>query len=116
MSKVFLALIPLVTVLTLGGCSTGDIPGLYQLDIRQGNYVDQQMLSRLRPGMTKRQVQFVLGAPLINDPFHQDRWDYYYSLSPGGAAAKRQRVTVHFEDGRLSRVEGGINPQLVDSD
>ncbi|SCZ49548.1 outer membrane protein assembly factor BamE [Thiohalomonas denitrificans] len=83
--------------LTLAGCA-------HKLDIQQGNILTQAELAKLETGMTKRQVLFLLGSPLLTDPFHQQRWDYYYSYQPGGeAVTSHYQVTVWFEDDRLAR-------------
>lgn len=81
----------------------------YRLEIQQGNAVTQEMLAQLRPGMTPAQVRFVLGTPLIVDPFRENRWDYVYlSGRSGGLVRERRRITVVFEDGRLKGVEGDV--------
>ena len=69
------------TVLALGACqSVPMLPGLapYHIDIQQGNVLTQDMVAKLKPGMTRHQVRFVMGTPPITDPFHEDRWDYVY--------------------------------------
>ncbi|RCX28314.1 outer membrane protein assembly factor BamE [Thioalbus denitrificans] len=99
--------------LLLGGCSTdAKIPGVYRIDVQQGNVVTQEDVNKLEPGMTKRQVRFLLGTPLIVDVFHQDRWDYYYSMRPGslGGKKERQHVVLFFENDRLVRLEGDLRP------
>ena len=63
-----------------------DFPGVYKISIPQGNIITQDMIDQLRPGMSKRQVMFVMGTPLIRDPYNQDRWDYVYNFQPGGGA------------------------------
>jgi outer membrane protein assembly factor BamE len=86
------------------------IPGVtpYRPEIQQGNFVSQEMVSQLKPGMSKEQVRFVLGTPLLTDIFHADRWDYvYWRESPSGQREQR-RLAVHFEDGRLARVDGDV--------
>ena len=94
----------LVCVAVLGGCA---FPGVYRLDIPQGNIITQEMVDQLRPGLTKRQVTFILGTPLIRDTFDQDRWDYVYSYQPGGGERVQERLTVFFDDtGALTRFEG----------
>lgn len=82
----------------------------YRMEIQQGNYVTQEMVAQLRPGMTKEQVRFALGTPLINDVFHEDRWDYFFMRRRGRNAPLEQRLlTVMFDkDGRLLRLEGDI--------
>lgn len=95
----------------LYGCSSVPrIPGItpYKPDIQQGNFVSQEMVAQLKPGMSKEQVRFVLGTPLINDIFHAERWDYvYWRESPAGRREQR-RLAVFFEDGRLTRVDGDL--------
>ncbi|HOB63284.1 MAG TPA: outer membrane protein assembly factor BamE [Candidatus Competibacteraceae bacterium] len=97
----------LLSVLT-AGCESM-LPSFYTVPVRQGNYVDQTMVSRLRPGMTKQQVQRIMGTPLITDPFHQDRWDYYYQKSKGTEIAERRQVTLYFQGDTLARVENAEN-------
>jgi outer membrane protein assembly factor BamE len=80
----------------------------YRIDVRQGNMVDQQMVSQLRPGMTKDQVRFVLGTPMLTDMFHADRWDYVYRFQPGHGEAQQRVITVFFDAGKLVRVAGDV--------
>jgi outer membrane protein assembly factor BamE len=80
----------------------------YKIDVRQGNYVTQEMVAQLKPGMTKDQVRFVLGTPLLTDMFHAERWDYVYRFKPGRAEAQQRRLSVFFEDGKLARVAGDV--------
>ncbi len=87
-----------------------DFPGVYKISIVQGNVITQDMVDQLRPGMTKRQVMFVMGSPLVRDPFHQDRWDYVYNFEPGGGTRGGERLTVYFVDDQLIRFEGDFVP------
>ncbi len=80
-------------------------PPPYKIDIQQGNEVTQAMLDQLKPGMTPAQVRFVLGTPLIVDPFHADRWDYVLRIERAGKVVDKRRVTVIFRDGRLQGIE-----------
>ena len=89
--------------LVLGGCA---FPGVYRINIPQGNIITQEMIDQLRPGLTKRQVTFILGTPLIRDTFDQDRWDYLYSYQPGGGERVQEKLTVYFENDQLVRMEG----------
>ncbi len=77
----------------------------YKIDIRQGNLITQDMRAKLRIGMTEAQVKAALGAPLINDPYHANRWDYFYSLEQQGKVVERQRLTLYFEKGALKRID-----------
>ncbi len=85
-------------------------PGVYKIDIQQGNIITQEMIDQLRPGMTKRQVTFVMGTPLIRDPFDQDRWDYVYNYQPGGGVRGQERVTMFFENDLLTHFTGDFKP------
>jgi len=80
----------------------------YRIDVRQGNMVTQDMVAQLKPGLTKDQVRFLLGTPLVVDPFHAERWDYVYRFQPGKGEAQQRRLIVFFEDGKLARVGGDV--------
>jgi outer membrane protein assembly factor BamE len=80
----------------------------YRVDVRQGNFVSQEMVAQLKPGLTRDQVRFLLGTPLIVDVFHADRWDYSYRFEPGRGEVQHRLLTVFFEDGKLIRVSGDV--------
>lgn len=82
----------------------------FKIDIRQGNYVSQEMVAQLRPGQTRDQVRFILGTPLVTDIFHADRWDYVYRFKPGRGELQQRRLMVFFEDNKLVRVSGDVAP------
>ncbi|MDQ9170036.1 outer membrane protein assembly factor BamE [Oxalobacteraceae bacterium R-40] len=86
----------------------------YRPDIQQGNFVSQEMVAQLKEGMTREQVIFVLGTPLLNDIFHADRWDYAFRYKKGNGEITNSRVTVFFKDNRLVRYEGGNLPTEED--
>ena len=98
----------LLLTTALGACSLSELPGLYRIDIQQGNVVTQEMLAQLEPGMDKRRVRFVLGTPLVADTFNDDRWDYIYTYRTGGDDRMQRNITVFFEDERLARLEGDV--------
>ena len=102
----------IVAVLTAGCTKLSEVPvpGLYRVDIRQGNALDDAALARLEPGMPRSRVLHLLGTPAIDDVFHADRWEYLYSFARGGEGAKWRRITLHFEDDRLVRVQGDVLP------
>ena len=77
----------LILLALLSGCV------LYKAEIQQGNVINPEMLDNLKLGMTKRQVVFLLGTPLITDPFHAQRWDYFYSLSKDGGKPEDRKST-----------------------
>jgi outer membrane protein assembly factor BamE len=100
-----------IAVLLAAGCARmPNVPGLtpYRIDIQQGNYVTQDMVDKLKPGMTKSQVRFALGTPLVTDMFHSDRWDYIYVLQKKGVVTEQRRIVVVFSDDKLLRIDGDV--------
>ncbi len=100
--------------LALVGCKQApELPSIiapYKIDIQQGNVVSQAMVAKLKAGMTRAQVRFALGSPLIVDPFRTDRWDYVYMFQKQGKEAQRHRITIIFEEDKLLRIEGDVVP------
>ncbi|MFQ5936462.1 MAG: outer membrane protein assembly factor BamE [Acidiferrobacterales bacterium] len=84
---------------------------IYLPDVQQGNVITQEMVDKLKPGMTRRQVQFVLGTPLITDSFHQNRWDYYYSYKRGKEYRTKRKVSLFFKDDKLIDIRGTVQPR-----
>jgi len=82
----------------------------YKLDVQQGNVVTSKMLLQLRPGMTKSQVRFIMGTPLIQDSFHGNRWDYVYQMREGGKLKEQRQVVMIFENELLKSVRGDVIP------
>ncbi len=80
----------------------------YRIDVRQGNFVTQDMVAQLKPGLTKDQVRFILGTPLVSDPFHAERWDYVYRFQSGHEKPRQRQLIVFFDDGKLVRVGGNV--------
>ncbi len=101
-------LVVLLAVSTIAGCSSSKLPGVYRLDIQQGNVITEEGLDQIQLGMERRKVQFILGTPLLTDPFNQDRWDYLYSLKKGGGDRVQRHVSLFFENDRLVRIEGDV--------
>lgn len=90
------------------------LPGVYRIDVQQGNIVDREMLDRIEIGMERRKVRFILGTPLLVDSFNQDRWDYVYSLRRGSGEEVGQRVAVYFVDDRVARIDDRLEPGVVE--
>jgi outer membrane protein assembly factor BamE len=86
------------------------IPFVYRVDIQQGNVIDQAMVDKLEPGMTRAKVKFIMGTPLLVDPFHSNRWEYIYSNEPGSGGRVQRHVALFFKDDKLTHVEGNITP------
>ncbi|HEV7815383.1 MAG TPA: outer membrane protein assembly factor BamE [Janthinobacterium sp.] len=82
----------------------------YRPTIQQGNFISQEMLAQLKPGMTRDQVKFILGTPLLADVFHDDEWDYPFRLAKGNGEITTSRVVVFFKDNKVDRFEGGNLP------
>jgi outer membrane protein assembly factor BamE len=88
------------------------VPGItpYRMVIQQGNFISQEMVSQLKPGMTKEQVRFVLGTPLVTDIFHADRWDYVFFREMPNGKREQRNLSVVFENSKLARVVGDLLP------
>ena len=111
-----------ILTMALTGCSlNGNLKGIkdnlsnplgaiqpYKLDIPQGNVITQEMVDKLKPGMTRSQVRFVLGTPLVVDAFRDNRWDYAYTLQKGGKVVESRRVTILFDGDVLKSIEGNV--------
>lgn len=107
-TKLLLTSLTFVGLIALAGCS---FPGVYKIDIQQGNVVTQDMIDQLKPGMTRRQVRFIMGNPLITDTFHANRWDYLYSIQPGGGQRQQERMSIIFNDSdQLVALSGDFMP------
>lgn len=106
----------ILALLLIAGCkqmpqiSVPTLPGLgpLKIEIQQGNVITKEMLAKLQPGMTRNQVRFVLGTPLMVDPFRTNRWDYIYSMRKRGEMVEHRQLKVFFEDDKMVRFEGDI--------
>ena len=106
--------------LLMTGCATLDrhLPtwrslGVYKIDVNQGNYLSQDMVDKLKVGMTQPQVRQTLGTPLVESPFRADRWDYVYEYMRQGQIVEHRKFTVWFADGKVTRWEGDKLPESV---
>ena len=108
-NRKWIAILLLSTALALSsGC-------VYRANIAQGNLIEQEDLDQLKVGMTKSQVRFLLGTPMVDDPFHLNRWDYVYYLKLGRKKASFQRwVSVFFENDLVVRIveDQELDPNL----
>ncbi len=106
-------LLPVLIISTtlISGCGSS-VPTIkpFKMDIQQGNVVTSKMLLQLKPGMTKSQVRFIMGTPLVVDSFHKDRWDYFYQMRQAGKIVEQRRVILDFEKELLTKVRGDVVP------
>jgi outer membrane protein assembly factor BamE len=101
------------TVLVLAfvaGCGVPRIPGItpYKPEIQQGNYLSQEIVAQVKPGMTREQVRFLLGTPLLTDIFHADRWDYVYWREAANGKRETRKVALFFSENKLERIQGDV--------
>jgi outer membrane protein assembly factor BamE len=101
MKKLLILLICLASL--AAGCS------VYRLDIQQGNVLEPAAYEQLKVGMSRAQVQFLMGTPMIADPFHRDRWDYIYRFKEGGGPLTEERIVLFFDGDALSKVVRDIS-------
>ena len=112
--KAALYLIIGASLLTLNGCVRS-----YRVEIQQGNVISAEQIEKITPGTSRNEVRFILGTPLIEDPFHAERWDYFYSLDPAkGELVTKYRLSVWFENDQVLRtvVEGAGLPGAIEPD
>ena len=100
------ALVFLLAALLLSGCGL-----VYRQPVFQGNLLDKQNVDQLQPGMTKAQVVGLIGVPVVNDPFHHQRWDYLASARRGHDKTEIKNLTLWFEGDSLARMEGEYFPE-----
>lgn len=99
MRKLILLSLVLITVTAASGC-------VYRASISQGNLIEQEDLDQVEVGMTRNQIRFLLGTPMVDDPFHAARWDYVYYLKMGRKDATFKRwVSIHFDDNIVSEIQ-----------
>ncbi len=124
MQKLLISLVCIASLQQLTACSSSEervnaptssflesIPIVHRPDIQQGNIVTQEMVDQLQPGMSRRQVRFLLGTPMLVDVFHQNRWDYVYTLTEGWGDMEKKRLSLYFEADQLVHIEGDMRPQ-----
>lgn len=101
-----------IALTCISACSAVGFPGVYRIDVEQGNIVTQDMADQLQPGMSRRQVRFILGTPLVEDPFNLQRWDYPYRRSNGTNILNNSQFTVLFDGDSLVGVRGDYVPEV----
>jgi outer membrane protein assembly factor BamE len=104
----------------ISACSSSYVPNVlrpYRPDVQQGNIVTKDMVEQLRPGMTRDQVRFLLGTPMLTDIFHQDRWDYTYYLRRKSGETQIRKLSIEFAEGKLNKFQSDAMPAepLADS-
>ncbi len=101
--------------LPLMSCSVAlnHLPYVYKIDVNQGNMIDQAMIDQLRPNMTKRQVLYVMGTPMLADFFHENRWDYIYQIKKGGEDVEKKAISIFFENDKIKGIQGDLKPSAL---
>lgn len=104
MLKISKLLTAALAAVAISGC------GFFRVEIQQGNYITQEQVEQLEPGMTQREVRYIMGTPLVVDPFNEKhRWDYVYAYSPDlGTEFEKRRITLFFDGEALTRIEGDV--------
>lgn len=96
-------------MIALSGCS------IYKPDIQQGNVLESKKIEKLKTGMTKRQILFLMGTALLKDPFHKNRWDYIHTLKKSDEDMTIQRLTLYFENDLLVRIDNSqLQPRTIE--
>ena len=105
--RILILMIASLCLLSGCGISNIKIPTLYKVAIQQGNVITQDMVDKLKPGMTRRQVAFVMGEPVIQDPFDDTKWVYLYSIDVPGVFSQESRLILFFDENDLLTVISG---------
>jgi outer membrane protein assembly factor BamE len=110
-------MISALSITLLGGCGLSDlkfpdvkIPRVYKIPVQQGNVITQEMVNRLKPGMTRNQVSFVMGDTVLQDPFERNRWVYLYTLEVPDFFNQQLKMVLDFEDDLLTTISGDLAP------
>ena len=96
-------------LLTSGSTNGLNALKLYRVPVQQGNIVTQEMIDKIKPGMTKSQVAFVLGEPVLKDPFNDSKWIYIYSIEVPGLFTQKTRTTLFFDGNELKSISGDLS-------
>lgn len=103
-NKVIILLLCIFLLSSLSACSKSKLLTVYKIDIQQGNAVEIEKVEQLEVGMSKDQVEFLLGTPLLTDSFHPTRWDYVYFLLPGFGERERRHLTIYFDGNFVAEI------------
>ena len=118
----FSLMITLGSILLLSGCAhresnpiyresiLSDLPFVYRMTVQQGNLVTEEMIDQLQPGMSRIQVRYLLGTPMLVDLFHTNRWYYTYTIRRGHESMEKRPLVVYFDGDQFTRVEGYLQP------
>ena len=100
--------------MALGAAASGCV---YRINIQQGNYLDQAAVEQVKAGMTRSQVRYLLGTPMVADPFVKDRWDYIYYLKKGRSRhVDSRRVTVYFDGEKVAKLDKPTDAEAAAQD
>jgi outer membrane protein assembly factor BamE len=94
-----------LTCALLGACSNFSFPGVYRIDVQQGNIIEEEQVQKLTVGMTRAQVRFVMGSPLVQDTFNPERWDYFYSYRDGKGKLEQEHLKLIFAGDILESID-----------
>src|SRR3984957_3672265 len=90
---------------------------VYRINIQQGNFLDQAAVDQVKPGMTRSQIRYLLGTPMVADSFNKERWDYIYYLKKGRSRhVDSRRVTVYFEGDKVSKLDKPTDAEAAAQD
>ena len=95
-------------------CVSCSLPRVYRLTVQQGNVITQKMVDGLKPGMTREQVAYIMGEPVIRNPFDENRWDYVYTFRVPGFVNDRAKLSLFFADDVLTHFTGDFKPTEAD--
>lgn len=96
------------------GCSSLRFPGVYRIAIFQGNFIDQKQVDQVKVGLTRKQIQFLLGSPLVEDTFNPDTWIYHYQVRQANGKVSDKRLEIYFKDDQVVSYAGDLKPRTAE--
>ena len=114
MRTLLVSLFCAITLMSISACGLVGFPGIYRINVEQGNIIDQEKVDKLKIGMSRRQVRFILGTPMLEDSFNTDRCDYTHTIRNGNKSILDENLTVFFEGEKLIRISGDFTPTQDD--
>ena len=103
--KIFTLSLAFLSINILQACS---FPGVFKINVQQGNIITQKMLDTLKPGMTQKQVHFVLGKPVLENTFDTSLENYVYTYQKAGGDIQQQTIKIYYENDLYVRYEGTL--------
>ena len=109
---VLISVTALAIIVASSGCSL-KMPRVHKISVQQGNVITQEMIDQLKPGMSRSQVAYIMGEPILRNTFNENRWDYIYTIEIPGFFNREARMALYFENDVLAYFTGDLAPSAA---